>query len=66
MEEVQAVATVATTSGTDIMFYVTGVAMVIAALMTMLPKPTTESGVYYYIYKLLNMIAMNFGKAANK
>lgn len=65
MEEVQAVATVATTSDTDIMLYVTGTAMVIAALMTMLPKPATESGVYYYIYKLLNMIAMNFGQAKN-
>jgi len=65
MEEAQAVVTVATTSGTDIMLYVTGVAMVIAAMMTMLPKPATESGVYYYVYKLLNMIAMNFGKAKN-
>lgn len=66
MEEVKTVAEVAATSGTDIMLYVTGVAMIVAALMTMLPKPATESGVYYYIYKLLNMIAMNFGKAANK
>ena len=65
MNEVQAVTTVAE-NGTNIMLYVTGTAMVIAALMTMLPKPATESGVYFYIYKLLNMVAMNFGNAANK
>ncbi len=53
------------TNSSDIMLYVTGGAMAVAAIMTMLPKPATESGVYYYFYKVLNMIAMNFGKAKN-
>lgn len=60
MEEVQQIAS------TDIMLYVTGCSMIIAALMTMLPKPKTETGIYAAVYKVLNIIAMNFGKAANK
>lgn len=50
----------------DIMLYVSGCAMIIAAIMTMLPKPKTETGVYAAVYKVLNIIAMNFGNAANK
>lgn len=50
----------------DAMLYVTGVAMIIAALMTMLPKPEKETGVYFWVYKVLNLIAMNFGQAKNK
>ena len=66
MEEVKTVIDVASTSGTDIMLYVTGGAMMVAAIMTMLPKPASETGVYAAIYKVLNIIAMNFGKASNK
>ena len=54
------------TTSTDIMLYVTGIAMMIAALMTMLPKPSSETGFYAMVYKVLNLIAMNFGKASNK
>lgn len=50
----------------ETLVYITGGAMMVAALMTMLPKPENETGVYFYIYKVLNFIAMNFGKASNK
>lgn len=49
----------------EVLVYVTGGAMIIAAIMTMLPKPESETGVYAVVYKVLNFVAMNFGKAKN-
>jgi hypothetical protein len=38
---------------------------VCAALATALPGPTVKHGVYYYLYQIINTIALNAGHAKN-
>ena len=38
---------------------------VVAAVMPFLPVPTSERGVYAIVYRVLNILAQNYGNAKN-
>ena len=45
--------------------YLTAAVAVCATLATVLPKPAVATGVYATVYRAVNYIAFNFGKARN-
>lgn len=45
--------------------YISVFVAVCAALSTSLPAPTKTTGFYFYLYKAVNFIGLNFGHAKN-
>lgn len=45
--------------------YVTAAVAIASALATVLPPPTAPTGLYYRVYQVVNLLAMNKGNAAN-
>ncbi len=50
-------------SGMSLVATVFGIA---AHVAPHLPLPEQKSGIYYHVHKLVNLLAGNYGKAANK
>jgi Mg2+/citrate symporter len=49
----------------DVLAYITAAISIVAIIMTVMPKPASDTGFYAVVYKALNFVAMNFGKAKN-